>query len=98
MTSLVHSESQLTALVKTAAEQLGWHCYHTHDSRRSDEGFPDLVMLRDGRQLVAELKMPGKNPTEAQREWLLQFALAGVECFVWDPRDWDDGTIAETLR
>lgn len=44
--------------VVDAARLNGWLVYHTHDSRRSAEGFPDLVMLRLSRMVVAELKTP----------------------------------------
>lgn len=55
------------------ADTLGWLGYHTHDSRRSREGFPDLVLVHPlaGRMIVAELKRQKRsNPTPAQVEWL----------------------------
>ena len=37
------------------ARTLGWRVYHTYDSRRSQPGFPDLVLVRE-RILFLELK------------------------------------------
>lgn len=61
----------------------GWKVYHTFDSRHSEAGFPDLVLLRGDRQLVVELKVGDKNPTAEQIEWLNAFEKAGVDAQVW---------------
>ena len=50
------SEAQFQKIVEGYAKVMGWLYYHTQDSRRSQPGFPDLVMLRGDRQVVAELK------------------------------------------
>ena len=42
-------------LVQTA-QLCCWRLYHTYDSRRSQIGFPDLVMVRDGVLLALEVK------------------------------------------
>lgn len=45
------SESVFQSKVINMAKSLGWEHYHTHDSRRSVAGFPDLVLVhpqRDG--------------------------------------------------
>ncbi len=44
-------QRDVVLLLKT----LGYRCYHTHDSRRSQPGFPDLVAVRD-RVIYLELK------------------------------------------
>ncbi len=65
--------------------------YHTHDSRRSAGGFPDLVMVhvREGRVIFAEFKaMTGKVSLE-QRGWLWDLALAGAEVYVFNPANWN---------
>lgn len=64
------SEKDWQEVVVSYALLNKWLVYHTHDSRRSEAGFPDLVMVRGGRCVVAELKREGKAPTQAQREWL----------------------------
>ena len=55
------------------AKQYGRLFYHTWNSKRSDPGFPDcVVVLPEHPQLVLfwELKMPGKRPTQRQWQWL----------------------------
>ncbi|MCK9569908.1 VRR-NUC domain-containing protein [Candidatus Pacearchaeota archaeon] len=53
------------------------------------EGFPDLVMLKPSRMVVAEIKSDKGKLSEAQEEWLNQWELAGAEVYVWRPKDWD---------
>jgi hypothetical protein len=75
--------------VRQLAELKGWLVYHTHDSRRSDEGFPDLVMSRD-RVVFAELKSEKGKLSEKQLEWVAGLRdLAGAEVYVFRPSDWD---------
>jgi hypothetical protein len=40
------SEEELLATVTQMAQLQGWMVYHTRDSRRSQTGFPDLVLVR----------------------------------------------------
>jgi hypothetical protein len=82
------SEKAFMADVVTLARQLGWLVYHTHDSRRSEPGYPDLTMVRAGRVVVAELKREAGKVTEAQAKWLDAFRAARVPAFVWRPSDW----------
>lgn len=51
---------------------LGWRGYHTHRSQHSPAGFPDLVLVRRGRLVFAELKRQADRyqPTPAQAAWL----------------------------
>lgn len=85
-------QTQLIAL----ARALGWHCYHTHDSRRSTEGFPDLVLSKAQQLLVAELKVPPNAATAAQLDWLDRFRAARIPAFLWYPSQWPE--IERTLR
>ena len=78
------------------ARQFGWAVYHTHDSRRSVAGFPDIIALRDGRMVVAELKSEKGRLSQPQKEWLDLFrAIPEAEVFVWRPSDCDQ--IAEVF-
>jgi hypothetical protein len=52
------------------AKLSGWRWYHTHTSRHSASGFPDLILVRPPRLLAWELKADGKDPTKPQQEWL----------------------------
>lgn len=83
------------ALLELAAVN-GWHTYHTFDSRRSNSGWPDLVLVRPPRALFVELKRNGAKPTDAQATWLDRLTACGLHATVWRPADWP--TIEETLR
>lgn len=75
----------------------GWRHYHTHDSRRSPAGFPDLILVRPPRLVAVELKAQDGKLTRAQVDWLgLLQACPQVETHVWRPSDWPD--VEETLR
>jgi hypothetical protein len=83
-------ERELLQQVRDLARLLGWRVYHTHDSRRSPEGFPDLVLVRPPRLLFVELKREGRGPTLAQHGWLEALAaVPGVEVYLWRPGDWE---------
>jgi hypothetical protein len=75
--------------------------YHTHTSKHSPAGFPDvtIVMPSHGRLIFAELKQQRARPTLAQLNWLdaLSF-LGGVEVYLWRPLDLLEGTIEATLK
>ena len=95
MGSTVHdgllTERSWMALVVQLAQLRGWRCFHTHDSRRSAAGFPDLVLVRADRLLVAELKTAHARTTIAQDRWLA--ALGDVPCVevhVWRPSDFEE--------
>ncbi len=78
------------------ADLLGWKCYHTWLSARSCPGFPDLVLVRSGRILFAELKSARGKVTPAQEEWLqILGTVENVEVYVWRPDDLED--VARTL-
>ena len=61
----------------------GWLCYHTHDSRRSSPGFPDLVLAKSGTVLFVEVKTDTGSLTNDQIVWLK--ATHGV---IWRPKHW----------
>jgi hypothetical protein len=52
------------------------------------EGFPDLLLCKPGKIIVAELKRDDGRVSTEQREWLHTFELAGVAAYTWRPRDW----------
>src|SRR3990167_7541602 len=83
--------------VKQLALICGFRMYHTHDSRRSDAGFPDLVMIRRGRLIVAELKREKGKTTPDQEAWIEAFRwICGAKVYVWRPSDFE--IIAEVLK
>ena len=87
----MQTESEFQNAVIEAARYFGYLCYHTHDSRRSAEGFPDLVLAKGGSVLMAECKTDTGRLTNAQIAWLL--ATHGV---IWRPMYWD--TIERSLK
>ena len=92
------TEAALQAQVRRMARAAGFLDYHTHDSRRSTPGFPDLVLvhLSTGRVIFAELKMAKGRVTPEQRRWLAALSKT-CEAVVWRPGDLFDGSIAAAL-
>ena len=79
-------EKEWQSQVIEAARLLGYQHYHSHSSKRSPEGFPDLVLV--GRRVVfVELKRDVKasQPTTKQREWLTRLHKAGAEVYLARP-------------
>ena len=82
-------EKDFQAQVLDLARLCGWLCYHTHDSRRSAPGFPDLVLVRPPRLVFAELKSEEGKLRPEQRAWLKTLASCtqAPESYMWRPRD-----------
>ena len=77
--------------------------YHTHDSRKSEAGFPDLVMVRNEHIWFVELKSEKGKLTSAQKTWLAAIcdtttANQHVHYDVWRPEHWIGGTIESILK
>lgn len=86
------NEKQFQAYVVQAGAYLGWReSYHTHDSRKSDKGFPDLVMVNEstGGLLFLELKTKKVRPTVDQVKWVRLLRLTGNHAYVVYPKDMD---------
>ena len=88
------TERVLQGHVVSMARALGWLCYHTYDSRRSAEGFPDLTLARRGEVLFVELKTERGRVTEAQARWLAELPVA----YLWRPSALISGEIERMLR
>ena len=88
------TEEQWLQQVRELARLKGWRIYHTRDSRRSDPGFPDLVLVRGERLIFAELKREKGRLSDSQRTWLAALEET-AETHVWRPSDWD--TVIEVL-
>jgi len=65
----------------------GWEAYHTHDSRRSERGFPDLVLVRQV-VLYRELKTMTGRLSLDQRRWRDALQGANEDWDLWRPSDW----------
>lgn len=82
---LTPTEADFQGRVIGLAKSLGWSVYHTHYSKHSEAGFPDLVLVRPPRLIFAELKVwPRITPRPAQVEWLARLgAVPCVESYLW---------------
>ena len=71
-------EAELQGRLVETGRLCGWLVYHTYDSRRSDIGFMDIVMVRDGALLALEVKrglaeiaaMARTDSGKAQLDWI----------------------------
>jgi VRR-NUC domain len=87
----------LDAHVRRLCDDLGLLRYHTHDSRRSPSGFPDLVCVGPRGVLFRELKRQQGKVSPEQREWLDALTVAGQNAAVWRPASLLSGAIAAEL-
>lgn len=91
---LRQTEGDLQRWIVELAGYTGWLVYHTHDSRRSEPGFPDLVLVhpRRGELVFAELKSDTGRVSHEQRAWLEALAECQAQrnpprVFEWRPGD-----------
>lgn len=71
------SEAAFQTQVLNLAGYYGWRSYHTHDSRRSQAGFPDLVLVRGAELIFAELKTDTGRLRPEQQEWIAALKHVG---------------------
>jgi hypothetical protein len=86
------TEVELQRAVVEAATLHGWLWYHTHDSRRSNAGFPDLILIHPKHHwlLVVELKSMKGRTSAHQRQWLEAFSsIERWSVSIWTPADLD---------
>ena len=92
---LLAAENALQDTIRVAALRNGWHFYHTHNSRRSDAGFPDCVCVKGGRMLVFELKAQGGRVSRQQRQWIEAFEdVPMVVAAIVRPEPKEDGEMS----
>ena len=85
----VVTEASWQSTVIDLAELTGWFVYHNPDSRRSQAGFPDLVLIRAPRVMFLELKRENGWVSPVQREVLAELeGCPGVDVHVARPSDW----------
>lgn len=73
----------------------GWQCWWVWRSDHSPKGWPDLVLAKPPRLVLAELKTERGTLSPAQSETIATLRECGLTVFVWRPRDWP--AIEETL-
>lgn len=83
------SEKEFQSKVVALAEANDWRTFHVFDSRRSAAGFPDLVLVRKGTLILAELKSDVGRLSAEQKEWLKELReVNGVAVRLWRPSLW----------
>lgn len=91
------TEKALMETIQAAAKALGYLVYHPYDSRRSEPGWPDLFLVRNGAILVYETKTATGRVRPAQLDWLEELQHGRVlSARIVRPADLDD--VLEELR
>lgn len=91
------TEANFQRVIVEIAEANGWWVYHVYDSRRSNPGFPDLLLLRGATMLLLECKSE-KGKASPEQEAVIQRLkqVKYVEADIVRPRHADQ--IAAVLR
>jgi len=98
------SERDLQDGVVQLARSLGLLVFHDYDSRRSESGFPDLVIVGPRGVAFIELKRQSGKLTTEQKAWgaALQASMGRYDARhsynVFRPHDWHEGSVDEELR
>lgn len=97
------SEADFQKRIIDYARLRGWKVCHVRPAQttrgwrtpyQGDSGLPDLILARNGRVMLAELKSDAApEPSEAQYAWI---GAAGMNGRVWRPHHWD--SIVEELK
>lgn len=90
MTAPAMSERQFQSAVVDLARYLGLLVFHPYDSRRSEPGWPDLVICGPRGVIYRELKTTKGRLSPAQRKWLSALNQAGQDADVWRPEHFPD--------
>jgi len=89
--NLAISEKTFANHVVQLARGLGWQEFRTWNSKHSPAGWPDLVLLRPPRMVIAELKTEKGKLTPIQKQVLEMLQqIPGHQVYLWRPRDWDN--------
>ena len=96
------TEAEWQASIVEMATALGWLTYHTHDSRRSDKGYPDLTCSHPLHGVVwFECKRQAKPKiTREQRDWIRTLQQSGNLAAIVRPSDadWVESVLRGTER
>lgn len=83
------TEKEWQATIVEAARAHGWDVYHTFDSRRSQPGFPDLVLCRPPVLMFLECKRQTGSLSEDQHHWFERLSRCVDDTYVVRPSDWE---------
>lgn len=102
------TEAELERAVVELARWLGYRVAHfgvglsrkgwRTPARADAAGWPDLVVVGNGRVLYRELKVGRNRLTVEQGEWLECLEAAGCDVGIWRELDWHSGGIEAELR
>ena len=99
------TERQLSKAIVELAENLRWSVFTIANTKaaalrsHTGVGFPDLLLLRNGKVLAVELKRHDRALPVEQQHWLEELeAVPGIRSLVWRPRDWLSGEVEQVLR
>lgn len=95
------TEDEWQQRITDTASTYGWRWFHAPKNlpyvkggKRKQavrSGFPDLVLVRDGRLIFAELKSRVGRATPEQIAWLRDLDdVPHVEAYLWKPQDWPE--------
>jgi len=100
------TEDDLLGNVIHAARIHGFLVHHCRAARTADgwrtpvqgnRGFPDLVLAKPGRLILAELKAQRGRLSAEQVVWRGVLELGPAEVYEWRPADWLSGEIQAVL-
>lgn len=74
---------------KVRVQRKNGSCYWETPFQGDGKGFVDLILVRDGRTIFAELKVPPNKPSPEQEEWLALLRKTPNEVYVFLPADWE---------
>lgn len=93
-------EEQFLKMVIQCARLFGWRTAHFRPCRTAQgwrtavqgdgKGWPDLVCIRGGQVIIAELKSETGTLSPEQEAWLAAWRRTGTPTFEWRPSMWDE--------
>ena len=99
MTRRKKEEEVLQDSIIELAKLLGYLHYHTHDSRRSAKGFPDLVLVHERTGTLIFIEVKSETGTLSKNQFIWGVALNKVvQYHVLRPADWANGTVEHFLK
>ena len=92
-----HDDKAFQALVSATAREHGWLVKNNIldlYSDESDPGFPDLVMVKEGKLMFVELRSDKEKFTAEEHEWLKALSTHQRSCGstfvqIWPISEWD---------
>jgi hypothetical protein len=85
------SEAAFQQQIIDLARLTGHQVFHTYDSRRSEPGFPDLVIVKATlrRPIFAEIKTEWGKLSDHQELWkAILETIPGADYRLWRPSSW----------